>query len=1188
MAVALGVGAAVATTPGIARADDGSSVSPGTAEPSSSDAADVVNGGSGVPSVAPAPDRVDSSASGSIAPDGPQEPTTGATTTITVGSAPPVTITSSGGANSSVGTEPSVTEIDSADDDEAEEIPDLVTAPASGKTPEAPNGGVATAVPTPGGDVHESASGVVDQVRTAVESDGSNAFLGVAGTADSFGAAGSTVQYAPAEQAVAFSVAEAVVSTTSTQSATPLVTPVVVTPIRQQPPGPFQVLGALPGALANAAVALVTAALAPLFAPGIINAPNLPPQTPALWVMLAWARRQLFNAKPTLAPVAATTDPTTGLVTGDLHASDPDGDPLTFTVVRQPANGELVIDSAAGTYTYTPRSGFAGSDTFVVTVTDGGPDGLFGFLEADNGHSSTAAITIRVPSLAADPAFTIEGTDAETGAVSGRLNVTGLDNGAAGLAVTSAPSRGAVVLNADGTFVYTPTPIARALASWSDEDVTDSFTVTVSDGFSVPRSVTVTPVVDPSLNALAYMVPADSGFNRYLLDTAVQLDPVTGRVYAERAHGDYRNYVPGQPVPTYLSLVAISPDGTVVETDEVRATGHEGTAINPVTGVGYLVSTFADPVTGVTTSHIAVITAEGDARVITAAGTAIGGTVFNAATGHGYQTIEGFDPTTGPVTHVVRFDSNGELLGIDKLTGRAVGGVVTDPVTGRAFQTTEVVLLPSNVSTTHLTVFAGDGSAVTHSGLAGKPVGQVIVNSTTGSVYQTSRIRDRITGTNETAVVVVDATGTVAHTEIISGLPIGGVVVNPLTGSVYQTTLPNIGPDDPLVTVVTAVHADGSSVTTGRLPGSPDSGVIVNPVSGTVYQLTTDTALDTLVNVIEGDGSVHTATLPGGITGEVQFNPVGDSAYVTTTNGGVTSLTIVDTAGDIRTVPGSLVGVPVLDPVTGQVFVTSAGSDGATLTIANADGRVLDSLVLGGIPRDGAGRNPVTGTIYQTTNPQDLSSTTVHIIGADGERIATHVLPESTGFGAVVNPKTGMLYQLTTYDDRIAGTLHVIDTEGTVIAHEVPGWPFPIDDNQGLIARVVANPVTGGAYLVVTDYVRPEFSPAPRAEIVVVSPDGADVTVVGESDGFTGAVVRELAVNPVTGVAYQLSLLVLPGGSGMLITSIFDDASVVVTDPLAGLSQRNPVVDPRTGTVYQVTDRGVWVVDVTPEALSVG
>lgn len=82
-------------------------------------------------------------------------------------------------------------------------------------------------------------------------------------------------------------------------------------------------------------------------------------------------RRSLFNDAPTVAPVQLTGQ-TTGPITGNVGATDPDGDKITYTVRQAPQFGTVTVDSA-GNYTYTPADGFNGIDAFTVAATDTGP-----------------------------------------------------------------------------------------------------------------------------------------------------------------------------------------------------------------------------------------------------------------------------------------------------------------------------------------------------------------------------------------------------------------------------------------------------------------------------------------------------------------------------------------------------------------------------------------------------------------------------------------------------------------------------------------------------------------------------------------------------------------------------------------------------------------------------------------------
>lgn len=73
------------------------------------------------------------------------------------------------------------------------------------------------------------------------------------------------------------------------------------------------------------------------------------------------------NARPSVSPV--TVAAAAGQqVEFTLPGSDPNGDPLTWRVLRQPGHGRVALDGAQATY--LPDAGFAGDDTFSFTARD--------------------------------------------------------------------------------------------------------------------------------------------------------------------------------------------------------------------------------------------------------------------------------------------------------------------------------------------------------------------------------------------------------------------------------------------------------------------------------------------------------------------------------------------------------------------------------------------------------------------------------------------------------------------------------------------------------------------------------------------------------------------------------------------------------------------------------------------------
>ena len=141
--------------------------------------------------------------------------------------------------------------------------------------------------------------------------------------------------------------------------------------------------------------------------------PVAPPEAPTLWAVLGWVRREveytLFNQTPTMAyKPTENSQAVDGVVSGDLHASDADGDTLTYTVTSAPQRGTVAV-KADGTFTYTPNATLAsagGTDTFTVSASDvpGNPfhiHGLNTLLAPDAGSTATTRVTVLVNPLSA-------------------------------------------------------------------------------------------------------------------------------------------------------------------------------------------------------------------------------------------------------------------------------------------------------------------------------------------------------------------------------------------------------------------------------------------------------------------------------------------------------------------------------------------------------------------------------------------------------------------------------------------------------------------------------------------------------------------------------------------------------------------------------------------------------------------
>jgi hypothetical protein len=74
------------------------------------------------------------------------------------------------------------------------------------------------------------------------------------------------------------------------------------------------------------------------------------------------------NDPPVANAQSVTTDQDTAVAV-TLTGSDVDGDPITFSVATQPANGTL--SGVAPNLIYTPAAGYSGADSFTFTASDG-------------------------------------------------------------------------------------------------------------------------------------------------------------------------------------------------------------------------------------------------------------------------------------------------------------------------------------------------------------------------------------------------------------------------------------------------------------------------------------------------------------------------------------------------------------------------------------------------------------------------------------------------------------------------------------------------------------------------------------------------------------------------------------------------------------------------------------------------
>lgn len=232
--------------------------------------------------------------------------------------------------------------------------------------------------------------------------------------------------------------------------------------------------------------------------------------------------------------------------------SDLDGDRIAAALVTDVAHGTLSL-AGDGSFTYTPASGWSGTDTFTYRVADGA--------------TSSAAVTVALdisavndgPSATADSFDAVSGVTLTADAAHGVLaNDTDSDSESLTAALVTGPAHGTLDLHADGSFSYVPA------AGFSGHD---SFAYRASDGAASSEFVTVALTVSPpSPTAVSFGITSTT-------KTRLKWSRSAGAT----GYAVYRN---GALVKAFGSTETSYTFGSFlgpISVIEVRATGADGT-----------------------------------------------------------------------------------------------------------------------------------------------------------------------------------------------------------------------------------------------------------------------------------------------------------------------------------------------------------------------------------------------------------------------------------------------------------------------------------------------------------------------------------------------------------------------------------------------------------------------------------
>jgi|GEM_PF-6167707 len=691
-----------------------------------------------------------------------------------------------------------------------------------------------------------------------------------------------------------------------------------------------------------------------------------------------------------------------------------EGDDLEVAGTTDGANGTVTTDGT--TVTYTPASGFFGTDTFTVDVTNGS-------------LTETSTVTVTVNGAPVGPDQDDETTPETPVTVSIVPPVT--DPESTALTITSAgPAGSGTVDIVGGDVTYTPGAGFRG---------TDSFPVTIADEDGGSLTITVTIVVNTPLEA-----NDDSTFTQQDTPVTVSvLDNDEGGALVVDSATDGTNGT----VTTDGTTVTYTPDTgfwgvdtftvTIVDGDETETS----TVTVNVNGqpVGDDLDDTTLPETPVTISVVPPVTdPEAGGLTITSAGPAGSGTVTVEDGDVVYTPEPGFvgtdtfevtieDEDGGSLTITVTVVVNTPLEANDDSTftqqdtpvtvsvldndeGDApVVASVSNGVNGTATTDGTTVTYTPNPGfsgTDSVFVYVEDGAEAHVSTLLitvnGAPQGDDLNDTTEPETPVTISIVPPVTDPESTALTITSAgpagSGTVTIVD-------GDVVYTPEPGftgtDTFEVTIEDEDGGSLTITVTVLVHVavvanDDSTFTQQDTPVTV--AVLDNDEGDDLSVIGTGTAANGTVTT---DGTTVTYTPDAGFFGTDTFTvtvedaiggePTATSTVTVTVNGAPTGPDIdagiiqVDTPVTVTVIP------PVTDPEGGELTITSAGPagngtvtiDGDTVTYTPAPGYTGPDSFEVTIEDEGGGTVTITVTVTVNAPPTatDVELSTIEGVG---------------------------------------------------------------------------------------------------------------------------------------------------------------------------------------------------------------
>ncbi len=221
-----------------------------------------------------------------------------------------------------------------------------------------------------------------------------------------------------------------------------------------------------------------------------------------------------------------------------LGSTDPNGDPLTYTIVTPPADGQL--SGSGANLTYAPQANFSGSDSFQFIVTD--------IISGDASNTATVTIVVIPPPVATSQSVTVDEGIAKA------ISLSSTDpNGDTLIYTIVTPPVDGQLTGAGADMTYSPNSHS---SRW------DSFQFTVTDTatglVSSPANVSIAVVTLPDLQVTAVSGPANGFTLQAVLVNWTDQNNGAGSVTGPRTDNIYAATDPEGDNPTLLGSFTVN------------------------------------------------------------------------------------------------------------------------------------------------------------------------------------------------------------------------------------------------------------------------------------------------------------------------------------------------------------------------------------------------------------------------------------------------------------------------------------------------------------------------------------------------------------------------------------------------------------------------------------------------------